>query len=46
MIQDFHYLQKYYNDILNLVQSLVWVELNFLANVKKDAVYITDVSTT
>ena len=45
MTQCFHHLQKYFNDILNLVQPLVWEKINFLADVRKDTTYIIDVST-
>ena len=45
MIQGFDHLQKYFNDILNLVHPLVWEKINFLADVRKDTTYIIDVST-
>ena len=45
MIQSFHYLQKYCDDILNSVQPLMWEKINFLVDVRKDIIYIIDVST-
>ena len=45
MIQGFHHLQKYCDYIVNLAQSLLWEKINFLADVRKDTIYIIDIST-
>ena len=45
MIQGFHHLQKYWDDILNFIQPLMLETVNVLADVRKDTMCLIDVST-
>ena len=45
MIQGFHHLQNYCDYVLNSVQPLVLEKINVLADVRKDTIYIIDIST-